>query len=48
MKQLIESYKFNNKIIEKIAKDPKIKQNFKTFLKEKAEDWINLSKIHDK
>lgn len=48
MKKLIENFKFNNKVIEKIATDQSLNDHFKKFLKNKAEEWICSSKIHDK
>jgi hypothetical protein len=48
MRELIESYKFNNKVIEKMATDSLINHHFKRFLDTKAEEWIQSSKIHDK
>lgn len=48
LKKLIEVYRFNNKVIEKIATDELINNEFKKFLTCKAEEWIQSSKIHDK
>lgn len=41
-------YNYNNKTIEALGKDEVTKTEFKEFLTNKADDWVESSKVYDK
>lgn len=47
-KQIMSHYNYNNKTIEVLSRDPLVKQLFEQFLRKKAGEWVESSKIHDK
>jgi len=41
-------YNYNNKTIEVLGRDNIVRELFEEFLKSKADEWVESSKIHDK